>query len=58
MTAPALKLQRATLRTSLGENAEVPSDLRAKVERHLRETPSATWDSIVRDIAIGELEDA
>ncbi len=42
----------------LGEGAEVPSDLRANVEKHIHETPSATWDSIVRDIAMGELEDA
>ncbi len=41
----------------LGESAEVPSDLRAKVEKHLRDDTAATWDSIVRDIAMGELED-
>ncbi len=41
----------------LGESAEVPKDLRATVEERLREDRAATWDSVVRDIAICNLED-
>ncbi len=35
----------------LGINAHVPTDLRAKIERRLKETPATTWDAIVREIA-------
>ena len=41
----------------LGENAEIPKGLRALVEEHLRDDRTATWDSVVRDIAICDLED-
>ncbi len=41
----------------LGEGTEIPKDLRATVEDRLREDRAATWDSIVRDIAICDLED-
>ena len=41
----------------LGESAEIPKDLRATVEERLHEDRAATWDSVVRDIAICNLED-
>ena len=40
----------------LGEGTEVPKDLRATVEKRLREDRAATWDAVVRDIAICDLE--
>ncbi len=41
----------------LGDNAEIPKNLRAKVEERLQEDDTVTWDSVVRDIAICDLED-
>jgi hypothetical protein len=36
----------------LGEDAQVPKGLRAKVEERLDKDSAATWDEIVRDLAI------
>ena len=41
----------------LCEVAEIPKDLRATVEERLQKDRAATWDSVVRDIAISDLED-
>ena len=41
----------------LGEDAEVPKGLLAKVKEHLDKDSAATWDSIVRDIAEQKFED-
>ncbi len=41
----------------LGEGTEIPNDLRAMVEERLQEDRTATWDSVVRDIATCDLED-
>ena len=41
----------------LGESAEVPGDLRAKVEERLGEDTAITWDAVVREIAIRNVED-
>ncbi len=35
----------------LGKGVEIPSDLRAKVKERLQEDRTATWDSIIRDLA-------
>ncbi len=37
--------------------AVFPKGLRAKVEERLQEDDTATWDSVVRDIATCDLED-
>ena len=39
----------------LGEGTEIPNDLRAMVEERLREDRAATWDSVVREIAIEKM---
>ena len=41
----------------LGGKAEVPTDLRAKIELRMKETPATTWDAIVREIAEDDVED-
>ena len=41
----------------LGEDAEVPKGLRAQVEKQLAKDSTATWDAIVRDLAMENLED-
>ena len=35
----------------LGMKAKAPTDLRARIERRMKETPATTWDAIVREIA-------
>lgn len=41
----------------LGESTEVPEGLRAKVKRHLDEDSAATWDEIIRDLAVQGIDD-
>ncbi|MCH7945415.1 MAG: hypothetical protein IIC73_05290, partial [Armatimonadetes bacterium] len=41
----------------LGEDAEVPKGLRAKVEEQLDRDSATTWDEIVRDLAVQDIED-
>ncbi len=42
---------------NLGESAEVPGDLRVKVEERLGKDTATTWDEVVREIAIRDVED-
>ena len=39
-----------------GQDVEIPDDLRERVERHLRESPAASWDKAVREIAMDDEE--
>jgi hypothetical protein len=39
------------------EEASIPEDLRKKVDDRIREDTTVTWDSIVREIAIDNLDD-
>ena len=41
----------------LGESAEVPEGLRAKVKKRLDEDSATTWDEIVRDLAVQGIDD-
>ena len=41
-----------------GQDAEIPADLRERVEQHLRESPGTSWDEAVRKIARDDDEDA
>ena len=41
----------------LGVDAEVPKGLRAKVKEHLDKDSAATWDEIVRDLAVQDIDD-
>ena len=40
----------------LGEDAEVPKGLRAQVEKQLAKDSTATWDEIVRDLAVQNID--
>ena len=41
----------------LGEDAEIPTGLRAKVEERLDKDSAATWDEIVRNLAVQDIDD-
>ena len=41
----------------LGESAEVPNGLRAKVKERLQQDKTATWDSAVKEFALQHLDD-
>ena len=41
----------------LGKSTEIPNDLRAKVEEQLDKDSAATWDEVVRDLAIQDIDD-
>ena len=41
----------------LGKSTEIPNDLRAKVEEQLDKDSAATWDEVVRDFAIQDIDD-
>ncbi len=41
----------------LGEDIEIPENLRTEVEDRFSEDTAATWDSIIRDLAVQKFED-
>ncbi len=40
----------------LGEDAEIPKSLRAKVEERLDKDSARTWDEVVRDLAMQNID--
>ena len=41
----------------LGEDAQIPKGLRARVKERLDEDSATTWDEIVRDLAEQDIDD-